>query len=161
MIEAELEGFIYIGGGSHALLQHVKGFIADHGIDAAGDEAGRLLDDHYFFSHAAANFGAGGQGGVVGFQGTNNFQQFHLVHRIEKVHAQPAAGAIGHGSNLGDAERRSVGSENGMRPADLIEQSEDFDLRFDFFRYSFDDQIGHARRLFHRAGVFNSAKGGF
>src|SRR5437763_1561014 len=47
-----------------------------------------------------------------------------------------------------------------MRPANLIEQGEDFDLRFDLFRYRFDDQISRAGGFFHRAGVFNAAKGG-
>ena len=76
------------------------------------------------------------------------------------MHAQAVLGAVRDGRNLGDAERRCVGSEKGMRTADLIEQGEDFNLRFDLFGHSFDDQIGHARGFFHRAGIFNASKGG-
>src|ERR1700728_7009 len=46
MIETKLQRLINVGGRGDSLLQHVERFIADHGVDAAGDEARRFLDHH-------------------------------------------------------------------------------------------------------------------
>ena len=70
-----------------ALLQHVERFIADHGVDAAGDEAGRFFDDHNFLTHALADFDRGGESVVVGLKRAHHFEQLHLVHGIEEMHA--------------------------------------------------------------------------
>ena len=128
MVQAQLECFVYVGGGSDPLLQHVEGFVADHGVDAAGDEAGRLLDHHHFFAHALANFGGSGQSVFVGFKSANDFEQLHLVHGIEKMHAHTSLCPVGHAGDLGDAERRSIRRENRRGPADFVEEGEDLDL---------------------------------
>src|SRR4051794_36561506 len=44
VIESELKRLVDVGGGGNAFLQHVKRLVADHGVDAAGDEARRLAD---------------------------------------------------------------------------------------------------------------------
>ena len=87
MVEAELEGLVDVCGGGDAFLQHVEGFVADDGVDAAGDESGGFFDDDDFLAHALADFDGGGDGVVVGFEGAHDFQQLHLVDGIEEVHA--------------------------------------------------------------------------
>src|SRR3954465_3138987 len=104
MVEAKLQRFIDVGGGSDSLLQHIKRFVADHGVDAAGDESRRLLHHDNIFSHALTHFDAGGESLVVGFESAHDLEQLHLVHGIKEVRAQASPGAIGDASNLSDVE---------------------------------------------------------
>src|ERR1035441_9934187 len=160
MVEAEFERLVDISGAGDAFLQHVESFIANHGVDAAGNEAGCLFDDDNFLAHALPDFDGGGQSLVIGFECAHNFEQFHLVHGIEKVHPNALLCAIGNAGDLGDAERRSIRSENGSRTADLVEHGEDFDLRFHFLGNGLDDEIGLARGLIDGTGILQPGKSG-
>ncbi len=53
-----------------------------------------------------------------------------------------------------------MGSQDGAGTADLVEQGEDLDLRFQFFRDGLDDQVGLAGRVFDTAGKFQTGKSG-
>src|SRR5208283_2585416 len=61
--------------------------------------------------------------------------------------------------NLGHAERRSVRSQDGRGPADLVEEGENLDFRFHLLGHGFDYQVGFARGLLHRGRVFQAANG--
>ena len=86
-------------------LQHVEGLVADHGVDAAGDEAGGLLDHHHFFAHALADFDRSGQRSSSVSSARTTSSKLHLVHGIEEVHADALFGAVGDAGNFGHAER--------------------------------------------------------
>ena len=105
VVEAELHRFINIRSRGDALLQHVKRLIAYHGVDAAGDKTGRLFDSDSLFSHAATHLNCRRNRIGISFQPSHNFEQLHLVHRIEEVHAQALGRAVGHGRDFSDAER--------------------------------------------------------
>src|SRR6202158_1497644 len=158
MIEAELDSFVDVFSAGDAFLEHVESFIADHRVDTAGDEAGRFFNDDNFLAHAFADFDDGGQRVIIGFERAYDFEQLHLMHGIEKVHADTLLGAIGNACDLGDAERGSIRSENGCRTADLVEHGEDFDLRFHLFRDGLDDEIGVARGLIDGTGILQPGK---
>src|SRR5260370_3359370 len=121
MIQTELESFVNVFGAGNAFMEHVESFIADHGVDAASDEAWRLFDHDNFLAHSLANFNHSRQRLVIGFKRAHDFEQLHLVYRIEKVHADAFLSAISNACNLGDAERGSIRSEDGCRTADLVE----------------------------------------
>src|SRR6185437_11421919 len=100
MIETELERFVDVRGGSDTFLKHVKSFVANHGVDAAGDEA------------------------------ANNFEQFHLLYGIEEVQANAIFSAKSDGGHFGDGKRRGVAGENGAGLGEFIKDSENFELGF-------------------------------
>ena len=51
---------------------------------------------------------------------TDNLNQSHAVGGVEKVHANELGGTLGAGGNLGDAQRGTVGSEDGLGFADFV-----------------------------------------
>src|SRR5580765_9868 len=51
VVQSQLQRLVDVGCARHALLQHVERLVADHGIDAAGDEAGRLAHGHALLAH--------------------------------------------------------------------------------------------------------------
>ncbi len=53
--------------------------------------------------------------------------------------------SIGDSRDFADAERAKDGNKNGAGPANLVEQGEYFDLRFQFFRTGFNDADRPAR----------------
>src|SRR5437016_3798118 len=134
MIQTKFESFIDIFRCSNSFLQHVERFVADHGIDAAGDEARRFFDHHHFLAHALAYFDRGRQRFFIRLERTHNFQQLHFVYGIEEMHPQALLRAIGNAGNFGDAQRRSIGSEDSAWAADFVQQSEYLNLRFHLFR---------------------------
>ena len=96
MVEAELHCFVNVSGRRDALLQHVESLIADHGVDAACNEARRFFDDYRVFAHASANLDRRRNRVSISLQAAHNFQQLHLVHRIEEMHAQALGRAVGY-----------------------------------------------------------------
>src|SRR5262249_43829328 len=157
MVQPELERLINVRGRSDSLLQHVEGLIANHRVDAAGDEARRFLDDHDLLAHVPSNFDGGGNGLLVGFERSYDFKELHLVNRIEEVHAYTLLSAVGHAGDFGNTQRRSIRSQNRSWPADFVEQREDLDLRFHLLGDGFDHEIGFARGFFYTAGIFQAA----
>ena len=105
MVEAKLESFVNVCCRSDPLLEHIKRLVADHRIDTAGDEPRRILDNYYLLAHALPDFDRRSQGVIVSLEGTHNFEQLHLVHRVEEVHAQALLGAVGHAGNFRNAQR--------------------------------------------------------
>jgi hypothetical protein len=120
---------------------------------------GGFFDHHHFLAHPLPYFDRGGQRVVVRLQSPHHLEQFHLVHGIEEVHAHTLLRAVGHAGNFRDTQRRSVRRQNCRGSADLVEQSEDLNLRLHLFRDSFNHQIGLARGLFHRARIFQPVEG--
>ena len=100
----------------------------------------------------------GGESVVIGFERAHHFEQLHLVYRIEEVHADALLSAVSHTGNLRDAERRRIRSQNRRGTADLVEQGEDFNLRFHLLGNRFNHQIGFARCFLHRSRVFQTAE---
>src|SRR5260370_2304376 len=78
------------------------------------------------------------------------------MHGMGEAHARDFVRAISYGSDLGHAERLSVGGEDGVWPADLVEQNENLSLRFQLLGNGFDHQVGLARGLLHSSGVFQA-----
>ena len=107
-----------------------------------------------------AHFYRGSQRIFIRLQRAHDFQQVHLVHRIEKMHADASFGAVGNAGDFGHAQRRSVRSEDRGRTTDFVQQGEDLDLRFHLLGDGFDDEIGLARSLFDRARIFQSLECG-
>jgi len=65
---------------------NVEGFVADHGVDAAGDEAGSFFDyDTSLRMRLPTSTTAARVSASV--QGRTRFRAASLVHGIEKVHA--------------------------------------------------------------------------
>src|SRR5207248_2912304 len=58
--------------------------------------------------------------------------------------------------NLSNAKRRSIRGQDRRGTADLIEQSEDLDLRFHLLGHGLDHQVSLTRRFFHARGIFKS-----
>src|SRR6185437_12294502 len=55
MVQPELQRLVDVAGRSNSLLQHVERFVADHRIDAAGDESRRLANDDHFLTHSTTD----------------------------------------------------------------------------------------------------------
>src|SRR5689334_15818017 len=77
------------------------------------------------------------------------------------MHSHDLRRAICHACYFGNAERRRVRRQDGVRSADLVEKSEDFDLRFHLLRYGFDDQVCLASSLVDGTGVFKALNRSF
>src|SRR6266576_1977041 len=158
MVQPQFKSLVDILRAGDALLEHVEGFVADHGINPAGDKARGFFDDNNFFPHAAAYIGYRGQGIVVGFERAHHFEQLHFVYRVEEVHANTLLRAVGNAGNFGDAERRRIRSEDCRRTANFVEKSEDLNLRFHLLGNRLDDEIGLTRRLLDRPGVLEASE---
>ena len=159
VIEAELEGFVDVGGGGDAFLEHVKSFVANHGIDPGGDEAGRFANDHDFLAHALAYFDAGREGGLGSFESANNFEELHFGDGIEEMHADAMFGAESDGGHFGDGEGGSVGGEDGVGLGEFVEESEDFELGFHFLGDGFDGEVGFMDGVLDVLGSFEAGEG--
>ena len=61
------------------------------------------------------------------------------MHGVEKVHAEALFRTVGDTGDFGHAERRRVRGEDRRGTANLVEQGEDFDLRFHFLGNGFND----------------------
>ena len=105
MIETQFERLVYISRRGNSLLQHIEGFVADDGIDAAGNEPGRFFDHDDFLTHASTDRRDSCNGFVVGFYCPFHFDELHLVYRIEKVHSNTFTRAKCNPRNFGDAQR--------------------------------------------------------
>src|ERR1700678_4044930 len=97
MIQAELQGFINIGGGGDSFFEHEESFVANHGVDAAGDESRRFANDYNFFGHACADFATGGDGVFGSFQSADDFEQFHFRNGIKEMESYTFFGTAGDG----------------------------------------------------------------
>ncbi len=94
MVEPKLQRLVDVRRRGDSLLQHVERLVADHRVDAAGDEPGRFLDDYNFFPHALAHFDGSGERVIIRFQRADHFEQLHLMHGIEELHAHALLRAI-------------------------------------------------------------------
>ena len=67
-----------------------------------------------------------------------------LLHRrrVEEVHADDLAGAPGAHRQLGDRQRRGVGREDRVGPADLVQLGEHLGLELQALRDRLDHQVG-------------------
>src|ERR1700733_12802471 len=74
------------------------------------------------------------------------------------MHAYAFLGTITDAGNFGDAERRSVGSEDRPGLADFVEQSEDLDLRLHLLGHSLNHEIGFARGFLDAARISQAAE---
>ena len=63
------------------------------------------------------------------------------MNRIEEVHPDELVRPAGRGGHFRDTERRSIGCENGLIRACLIESAEDVEFQFHFLGHGLDDQL--------------------
>src|ERR1700730_5618475 len=154
MVEAKLDGFVYVGGGGDAGFEHREGFIANEGVDTGSDKARSFVNDDGFFLHAMGDFDTDSNGFVGGVRGANDFHQAHFGDGIEEVHADAAIAGNDNVREIADGERRSIAGEDSVGLCEFVEDGEKFEFHFEFFGGGFDDQVGAAD------GLVNDVRGG-
>src|SRR6266850_103850 len=141
MIEAQLQGLVDVLRGRDAGFEHVKCLVANERVDARGDESRSFIDDDNFFSHAAGDFAASGNGFVGSMRRPDKLNKLHFRDRIEKVHADAAIARNRDVRKICDRKRRSIAGKNSAGFRELVENSEELEFHLQFFRNRFDDEV--------------------
>src|SRR5260221_401410 len=144
MIQAELDGFVDVGGGGDASFEHRERFVSDERIDARCDEAWGFVDDYGLLAHAGGDGNAGGNGFVGGLRRADDFDQLHFGDRVEEMHPDAAVPVEDNVAEIADGKRGSVAGEDGVGLRELGEDREQLELDFEFFGNGFDDEVGVA-----------------
>src|SRR5437879_824677 len=153
MVQTQPHRLVDVLSRGDALLEHVESLIADQGVNAAGDEAGRFAHHDHFLAHAVAYLAASGQGVLRGLQCAHNFQQLHLGHWIKKVHAHTLLRAAGDRGNLRDRKRGGIAGENCARLGEFVQNTKNIDFELHLLRRGLDYQVGLAAGLLNRTGA--------
>src|SRR5215216_3383266 len=143
--QAKPQGFVYVRGARHALVQHVHRLVAHQTVDPARHKSWELLDLDGLLAHPLRDVACRLYRLVGGFQAPNELDELHLVCRIEKVHGDAAFGAVRRGGYLRRAHRRGVGGEHGALWAQLVEPAEDLQLQLHLLGDGLYNEVG----LFH------------
>src|SRR5260221_6787758 len=160
MIQAELDGFVDVGGGGDASFEHRERFVSDERIDARCDEAWGFVDDYGLLAHAGGDGNAGGNGFVGGLRRADDFDQLHFGDRVEEMHPDAAVPVEDNVAEIADGKRGSVAGEDGVGLRELVEDSEQLELHFEFFGNGFDDELGVADGFVDHLRGANASKGG-
>ena len=119
VVQPELQRLVDVARRGDPFHQHVERLVADAGVDAGGDEAGRLAHEHGLLPHLPRDLldRLRASSGALSSACTISIS-FILWTGIEEVHARPrATGCFSDAGHLGDAERRRVGRDDRGRPA--------------------------------------------
>ena len=151
MVGTQLHSGVDTGDVRNALHLDEGGLI-DHGDqDAVDDEAGSLIDLNGGLADLNADLldGLDGLGG--GVHTGDDLDELHAVSGVEEVHAdQRTAQTL---ADLGDGQRGSVGSENALGLADLVQLAKGGLLDLHILKSSLNDQVAvSAQILFQASG---------
>ena len=84
---------------------------------------------------------------VRGELGLHDLDERHQRRRVEEVHADDALGPGRRGRDLGHRERRGVGREDRVGPADPVELGEELALRLELLDDRLDHEVAVGERL--------------
>src|SRR3984957_17581581 len=104
MIEAELQSFVNILRRSNSFLQHVEGFVSNHRIDTAGDEARRFLNHDNFLAHPPSHLGCSRERVLISLKPAHDLEQLHFVYWVEEMHSDTFLGAVADAGDFGNAQ---------------------------------------------------------
>ena len=94
--------------------------LVDHGDeDAVDHEAGGFLHFDGLFADLGGEVDDALHDGVAGELAADDLDEGHAVGGVEEVHADELGRTLGAGGNLGDAQRRAVGGEDGLTAASM------------------------------------------
>src|SRR5205807_7318271 len=99
-------------------------------------------------AHAAGDLAAGGHGFIGSKRRPDEFDEFHLRHRVEEMHPDATISRNGDVREIRDRKRRGIAYENGAGLGELVEDGEEFELHLQLFWDGFNDEIGVAYGVF-------------
>ena len=151
MVGTQLHSGVDTGDVGDTLHLDEGGLVDHRDQDAVDNEAGSLVD----LNRALADLGADLLDGLDGLGGGvdtgDDLDELHAVSRVEEVHADQRTGQAL--ADLGDGQRRGVGSENALGLADLIQLAKGGLLDLHILESSLDDQVAvSAQVLFQASG---------
>ena len=149
MVGTQLHSGVDAGDIGNAFHLDESSFV-DHGDqDAVDDEACSLIDLNRLLADGNRDLLdlLNGLSGSVA--ACDDLDQLHAVCGVKEVHAdQRTANAL---ADLGDGQRRSVGSEDALGLADLIQLAEGGLLDLHILKSSLNDQIAVSAQVFLQA----------
>ena len=125
-----------------ALLQHARRFVHVRGERAARVEAGPVPHHDHVLSHAPAEAGRGRHRERLGLGCHHHFEQRHLRHRREEVHAQHAPRPPAALRDLADRDRRGVAREHGGLRDHALDLGQHAPLQLQVLEHRLDHQVG-------------------
>ena len=152
LVAPQLHARIDVFSGGHALSQHKEGFV-DHGHqDAIHHKAGCVFHGDGAFAQAGRQVVHRSMRGIGRLQATDDFDQSHHGHRVEKVHANEAVGTGRDRCQLGDGNGRGVGRDDDFGGQHAVELLDDLDLEVEVLCGGFDDELRDFEVVIARAG---------
>ena len=112
VVEAELQRLVDVARRRDAFLQHAERLVADAGVDARGDEAGRLADQDGLLAHALRDTLDRLERRRVRVSSARTIStSFILCTGLKKCMPATRPGVRVEAGDLGDAQRGRVGGE--------------------------------------------------
>eukprot|EP00041_Stephanoeca_diplocostata_P025269 m.657581 g.657581 ORF g.657581 m.657581 type:complete len:350 (+) comp22714_c0_seq1:284-1333(+) len=130
-----------------AALQQRQRLVHVRPQTAVDEEAGDVLDDDRDLALLQGDVEGSGSGVVRGAIMADDFNQRHLVHRREVVHAQKAIRTSAGGGKLGNGDGRSVGGEHSVGREHGFEFADHLVLKLQGFKHGFDHHVGLCKLL--------------
>ena len=152
MIQPELERLVDVARRGDALHQHVERLVADAGVDARRDEARRFAHEDRLFPHPRRDLVDRVERRGRRLERLHDFDELHLVHGIEEVHAGDARRVGQCRRHLGEAQRGRVRRDDRVRRREALDVGKELELDVDSLGRRLDDEIGIGERLPQVAG---------
>ena len=123
-----------IGQDAHSLVNHRDKDTVNDKTRSLVNGDGGLADFGCQVNDALGSF-------LAGELALDDLNESHAVGRIEEVATDELSGTAGASGNLGNRERRRVGSENGLGLADLVKFHEHILLQLHVLDCSLDNEV--------------------
>lgn len=138
---AQLHGDIDIRNTGILAVNHRHGLRQEGNQKSVDNEAGSILATDGNLSDLLAESKHAIEHRVAGVGGADDFDQLHDLHRVEEMKSNELLRATRSNSHVGDGQRRSVGSEDGIVVNNLAKVLVEIDLDLFNFNDRFNDQV--------------------
>ena len=139
---AQLHCAVNVFRRSDAVCNNTHCFVHHRDEHAVYNEARTLVDGNRGLAEALHQLESGGEGLFRGLHCMNNLNQLHDLRRVEEVAADEAGCTMRNsGSHFGDRHSRSVGCEDRMRRADVVQLTEQVLLQIHALQNNLHDEV--------------------
>ena len=141
MVGTQHHALVNVLGTGNTVGQNTYCLVDHRDKDTVNDKAGSLVNGHRGLADLGGQVNDALCGLLTGELALDNLNERHAVGRVEEVATDELSGTAGACGNLGNRERRRVGSEDGLGLADLVKLHEHIFLQLHVLDCSLDNEV--------------------